>query len=93
MTAMRSPSGSSNRSRPSTCNRSKQNSDSGVRTCPASVSSLVMVREAITWKVSGRPSSPTASTSPSSTSRRDGNAATAATISGTRAVMSSKLRE
>ena len=49
-------------------------------------------RLAVTWNGYGRPSGFSAMASPSSTTSRAGSASTASTTSGTRAVMSSRLR-
>ena len=92
MASTRSLNGASSRSSPSTCNRSKKNTRSGVRVETPATSVLLAVREAITWKASGRPSSRRASTSPSSTSDVAGSSRTAATTSGSRAVISSSER-
>ena len=89
----RTESGSSSRSRPSTCSRSNANSPMAVDAPTVPASTRVAVRDAMTWKASGRPSGPTPSTSPSMIRSRAGSAATAATTSGSRSVMSSRLRE
>src|SRR4051812_351377 len=86
--AARSTPGRSMRSSPSTCSTSKK---SGVSGAVASAR-RVPKRLAVTWKGYGRPSGFSAIASPSRTTSPAGSARTASTTSGTRAVMSSRLR-
>src|SRR6478752_1594085 len=83
--ARRSWPGESSRSRPSTCSRSKK---WGVTATPESWA----VRLAVSWKAIGRPSSARASASPSRTKHSAGRERATSTTSGSRAVMSSRLR-
>src|SRR5688572_11995734 len=87
--ASRSCAGRSIRSSPSTCNRSKKNDDSGVVSGPTA---FVPKRLIVTWNASGRPSARNAIASPSRTSEAAAKPRTAAAISGTRSVMSARLR-
>jgi hypothetical protein len=50
------------------------------------------VRDAVSWNGSGRPSSRSAISSPSKTAAETGTRASAAATSGSRAVMSSRVR-
>ena len=77
--------GESMRSSPARCSASKK---IGLITAPLACA----VREEVSWNGRGRPSSPTASASPSSTNRCEGSDRATATTSGSRVVMSSRLR-
>ena len=85
--AQRSVAGRSSRSRPSRCSTSKKY---GVTAVIPSADEAV--REAVSWNGRGRPASSSAIASPSITSSVAGSARTTSTTSGSRWVMSSRLR-
>ena len=86
--ACRCRSSASIRSAPSRCRTSNRNTDSGTEG-PAS---CVAVRDAVSWNGSGLPSSRSAISSPSKTAVVTGSFASSETTSGSRAVMSSRVR-
>ena len=83
--AQRTVPGSSTRSAPSRCRASKKN---GLRTLEANRPA----RLAVSWNGRARPAASMRRASPSRTAVRAGSARATATISGTRPVMSSRLR-
>ncbi len=83
--ACRFQSGRSIRSAPSRCSASNKNTDNGGP-------SALAAREEVSWNGSGRPSSRSAISSPSSTAARTGSLPSVATTSGTRPVISSRVR-
>ena len=85
--AQRSVAGRSSRSRPSRCSTSKKYGVTAVMP-----SALDAVRAAVSWNGRGRPAASSASASPSSTSSSAAKDRTTSTTSGSRWVMSSRLR-
>ena len=83
--ACRFQSGRSIRSAPSRCSASNKNTDNGGP-------SALAARDAVSWNGSGRPSSYSAISSPSSTAARTGSSPKTATTSGSRPVISSRVR-
>jgi hypothetical protein len=88
--ACRRRSGRSIRSTPSACSTSNRNTESWTAGVFGFVSWLA-VRAAVSWKGSGLPSARSAISSPSKTAARTGSLASAATTSGSRPVISSKV--
>jgi len=88
--ACRRQSGRSIRSAPSACRTSNRNTESGTAGVFGSAPWLA-VRAAVSWKGSGLPSARSAISSPSNTAARTGSLASAATTSGSRPVISSKV--
>ena len=86
--ACRFQSGRSIRSTPSRCSASNKNTDSGT----AGPASELAARDEVSWNGSGRPSARSAISSPSSTAARTGSLPRTATTSGSRPVMSSRVR-
>ena len=86
--AWRCSSGRSIRSAPSRCSTSNRNTDSGTGFSGAA---SLAARAEVSWNGYGLPSGRSAISSPSNTAPRTGSAASAATTSGSRAVMSSSV--
>ncbi len=87
----RSLAGASRRLIPSACSRSKKNGVSGVCSRSRATSPWLATRAEVTWKGCGRPSGRSATASPSSTAELTASSRAAATISGTRPVISSRV--
>ncbi len=91
-TRCRSAAEASRRSRPSWCRTSKTKSASGTEDRRVVTSRRLLVRAAVSWNGRGRPASSSAIASPSRTTEWTASDRTASTSSGTRAVMSSRVR-